>query len=56
MLKNIYKTHFFNFVANGFIRLCGGVMGWGGGGDGKTVPVDWGLVPEYFFVAGTVYQ
>ena len=24
--------------------------------NGKTVPVDWGLVPEYFFVAGTVYQ
>ena len=23
--------------------------------NGKIVPVDWGLVPEYFFVAGTVY-
>ena len=21
--------------------------------NGKTVPVDWGLVPEYFFVAST---
>ena len=21
-----------------------------------NIPVDWGLVPEYFFVAGTVYQ
>ena len=29
MLKNVNKTHFFNFVANGFIRLC---WGWGGGG------------------------
>ena len=24
--------------------------------NGKTVLVDWGLVPEYFFVAGTTYQ
>ena len=24
--------------------------------NGKTVPVDWGLVLEYFFVAGTMYQ
>ena len=33
MLKNIDKTHFFNFVANGFIHLCGG--GGGGMGGGK---------------------
>ena len=24
--------------------------------DGKTVPVDQGLVPEYFSVAGTAYR
>ena len=47
MLKNIDKTNFFSFVANGFFHFLGG------GGGGGTVPVDWGLVPEYFFIAGT---